>query len=76
MQLNNGKSPGRDGLPSEFYKYFKEMLSPILKEVYEEIFKRAKSSNFMGTRVIKLIYKIRGDRNDRPITMLNTDYKI
>ncbi len=80
MQLNNGKSPGRDGIPNEFYKHFKEVLAPILKEVYDEVFKREETSNFMGIGVIKLIYKKRGDKNDlknyRPITMLNTDFKI
>lgn len=80
MQLNNGKSPGRDGLSSEFYKEFKEVLIPILKEVYDEIFKREETRNFMGIGIIKLIYKKRGDRNDkrnyRQITMLNTDFKI
>ncbi len=80
MQLNNGKSPRRDGIPNEFYKHFKEVLAPILKEVYDEVFKREETSNFMGIGVIKLIYKKRGDKNDlknyRPITMLNTDFKI
>ncbi|MGL6064844.1 MAG: RNA-directed DNA polymerase, partial [Fusobacteriaceae bacterium] len=80
MQLNNGKSPGRDGIPNEFYKHFKEVLAPILKEVYDEVFKREETSNFMGIGVIKLIYKKRGDKNDlknyRPITMLNTDFKM
>ncbi len=63
MQLNNGKSPGRDGISSEFYKHFKEVLTPILKEVYDEIFKREETSNFMRIGVIKLIYKKR-DKND------------
>lgn len=38
MQLNNGKSPGKDGLPNEFYKVFRKVLTPILKDVYDEIF--------------------------------------
>lgn len=80
MQLSNGKSPGRDGIPNEFYKVFSKVLIPILKEVYEDIFKRDEMSNFMGIGLIKLIYKKRGDikdlRNYRPITMLNSDFKI
>ncbi len=33
-QLSNGKSPGLDGLSSEFYKVFKDVLIPILKDSY------------------------------------------
>ncbi len=80
MQLNNGKSPGKDGLPSEFYKVFIKELTPILKKVYDEIFKKDETSHFMGIGVVKLIYKKKGDiadlKNYRPITMLNTDFKI
>lgn len=37
-QLTTGKSPGIDVLTNEFYKSFREMLVPVLKEVYDEIF--------------------------------------
>ncbi len=60
MQLNNGKSPGKDGLPSEFYKVFIKELTPILKKVYDEIFKKDETSHFMGIGVVKLIYKKKG----------------
>lgn len=80
MQLNNGKSPGKDGLPNEFYKVFRKVLTPILKDVYDEIFKKEETSYFMGIGLVKLIYKRKGDiadlKNYRPITMLNTDFKI
>ncbi len=39
-ELNKWKSPGIDGLGNEFYKTFKDFLTGILKEVYEEIFKK------------------------------------
>ncbi len=56
------------------------MLTPILKDVYEEIFKKEEMSNFMGIGLIRLIYKRKGDckelKNYRPITMLNSDFKI
>ncbi len=37
-QLNNGKSPGLDGLTAEFYKYFVSMLEPILAAVFNSAF--------------------------------------
>lgn len=61
--LKNGKSPGLDGLPSEFYKMFKDyMIQPLMK-VWEEalIFQALPCS--INTRVIKLIHK-RGEKED------------
>lgn len=40
------------------------MLTPILKEVYDEIFEKEETSHLMGIGVIKLIFKKRGDKND------------
>lgn len=78
--LNGGKSPGIDGLGSEFYKTFKEKISIILKEIYEQIFEKGELYQMMGMGLMKIIYKGKGDKtvlkNFRPITMLNTDLKI
>ena len=78
--MNKNKSPGIDGLGSEFYIVFKDFLTSILKEVYEDIFKKEEMNQRMGMGLIKLIYKRKGDKVDlknyRPITMLNTDLKI
>ncbi len=56
------------------------MLVPVLKEVYDEIFKKGELSEKMKIGMIKLIYKKRGNANDlknyRPLTMLNTDFKV
>ncbi len=41
-ELNRNKSPGIDGLGSEFYIVFKEFLISILKEVYDDIFMKGK----------------------------------
>ncbi len=38
MQLSNGKSPGLDDLSSELYKDFKDVLIPILKDLFLVIF--------------------------------------
>ncbi len=56
------------------------ILTGILKEVYEEIFKKEEMNQRMGMGLIKLIYKRKGEKVDvknyRPIKMLNTDLKI
>jgi hypothetical protein len=79
-QLNKRKSPGIDGLGSEFYICFKDILIEILKEVFREIFKEEEMNERMGMGLMKLIYKKKGEltdlKNYRPITMLNTDLKI
>lgn len=79
-QLSKGKSPGLDGLSSEFYKAFKSILTPILYEIYSVIFKKEQLCESMKKGMIKIIYKNKGDKeelkNYRPLSMLNRDYKI
>lgn len=55
--MKNGRSPGLDGLPCEFYKAFKELLIPILKMVYEEVWEDGVLSPRLAEGVIKIIYK-------------------
>lgn len=78
--LKSKKSPGIDGIGNEFYKVFKDKISLILQEVYEEVFKKEAFNQRMNMGLMKIIYKRKGDRtllkNFRPITMLNTDLKI
>ncbi|MGL5640599.1 MAG: RNA-directed DNA polymerase, partial [Mycoplasmoidaceae bacterium] len=78
--LKSKKSPGIDGIVNEFYKTFKKEISKILKEVYNEIFKKKELDQRMSMGLMKLIYKRKGDKkslkNYRPITMLNGDLKI
>ncbi len=78
--LKGKKSPRIDGLVNEFYKAFKEKISGILKEVYQEIFRKKELDQIMSMGLMKLIYKIKGSKNMlnyfRPITMFNTDMKI
>ena len=78
--MNNGKTPGEDGLPVEFYKVFwtrvKEPFLNMVAHVYD-IQKLHKSGR---TGILNLIPKPNKDsryiKNLRPITLLNTDYKI
>lgn len=78
-QLGVKKSPGIDGIGSEFYKVFKGKISTILKEIYEAVLKKERVHPRMGLGLMKIFYKKKGDKtelkNFRPITMLNTDFK-
>ena len=40
MEQKDNKSPGEDGITSEFYKKFKLKIAPILTEVYNNIYIR------------------------------------
>lgn len=74
------RSPGSDGLPVEFYKTFKDLLSPILLEVYSEVGREGEMSPTMARGMIIMIYKRQGDpallKHFRPLSMLNCDYKV
>ena len=77
--MANGKSPGSDGLPPEFYKTFEHLLVDDLLEVYGDIFSSERMSPTQRLGLIALLYK-KGDRtnfkNWRPISLLHKDYKI
>ena len=77
MELN--KSPGIDGLSSNFYKHFWDIIGPTLTQVYNYAYTRGELSLTQRRGVITLIYK-KGDRtklaNWRPVSLLTTDYKI
>ena len=78
-KLQNGKSPGLDGFPIEFYKEYwykiKEIFMPYLNYVRERGF-----SDTRNISVIKLVYKKTGEiyllTNYRPISLINADVKI
>jgi exonuclease III len=74
-----GKAPGLDGLTYEFYKQFWKELSPLLLEVVNTSLQQEQLPTSMLNGIITLIPK-KGDltqlANWRPITLLNTDYKL
>lgn len=78
--MSRNKSPGTDGLTTEFYLAFWKKIQPILFKVYEKIFEQETMSRSMRKGMITLIYKQKGDKkflqNYRPISLLNVDYKI
>ena len=77
--MNNDKSPGEDGLTKEFYEKFLNLLLPILNEVLNFTLKENIQPKSHKNALIKLLFK-KGNskllKNWRPISLLNTDYKI
>ena len=76
--FKQGKAPGEDGLPVEFYRTFYDILNTDLLTVFKEFegLDRLPDSFRVGT--VCLLHK-KGDRTDltnwRPITLLNADCK-
>ena len=79
LTMENNKSPGIDGLTTNFYKHFWNLLGPELTNVYNYAFNQGILSTTQRRGIVTLIFK-KGDRtrlkNWRPITLLTTDYKI
>ena len=79
LSMENNKSLGLDGLTTNIYKHFWNILGPEMTNILN--FGSENGSLALSQRrgVISLIFK-KGDRtklkNWRPITLLNTDYKI
>ena len=77
--LNNESSPGTDGLTAEFYKSFQKLIIPDLKEVFNNALLKGILPRSMREAIVKLLHKkkdFKNLKNWRPISLLNTDYKI
>ena len=78
--LPNNKAPGSDGIPVEFYKIF----WPDIKDCLLDSYMTGKNLQYLSDEqrrgIINLIPKDGKDlrllKNWRPITLLNSDYKI
>ena len=78
--MPNNKAPGCDGLSPEFYKCFWSDIKTLLIDSFiNEGYYRGELSENQKLSILTLIFK-KGDRkildNWRPISLLNTDYKI
>lgn len=78
--MKNGKSPGSDGIPSEFYKLFWDLVGPLLHASLVFSLDQGSLSSDQKRAVVTLIPKKGRDKrhlcNWRPISVLNVDYKI
>ena len=75
----NNKSPGPDGISFEFYKLYWDLIGDDLVQVLKCGIESEELSHSQYLATIILLYKkgFRPDiRNWRPISLLNTDYKI
>ena len=77
--LQTGKTPGSDGLSTEFYLCFWDDLGELLLFVLNESFHADSLAKSQYEGLLRLIHK-KDDRrlpkNWRPISLLNTDYKL
>ncbi len=80
QQLQPNKSPGPDGLTSEFYKHFFPHLAPLYFAMLKESFETGSLPDSLNNSITTLLPKDPTERNNlkkyRPISLLNTDYKI
>ena len=79
-QMKNNKTPGQDGLPIDFYKVFWTKIKQCFYEMMLYNYKLGKLHETARKGILNLIPKQNKDtrfvKNLRPITLLNTDYKI
>ena len=78
-EVQKGKSPGRDGIPYEFYCTFQEELCDVMASVFNTCLRRGLLSQSQREAVISLIPKdgdLRLLKYWRPISLMNCDAKI
>nr|BAC82606.1 pol-like protein [Takifugu rubripes] len=79
MSLANGKAPGIDGIPVEFYKAFWSVVGKDMLEVFLESWRTGLLPRSCRRAIITLLPK-KGDLQDlknwRPVFLLCGDYKI
>lgn len=78
-EMKSGKTPGKDGLPAEFYVKCWPVVGVYVTEVINYCVSQRCTAPSMKDGLITLIHK-KGDQRDmknwRPITLLNCDYKL
>ena len=78
--LKTGKTPGKDGIPVEFYRVFWLLLSKVMVDSFNEAYNKKEMSHSQKQAVITLIEKKGKDINYleywRPISLINVDANI
>ena len=78
--FSNNKTPRSDGLTIEFYRFFSDILGALVVESFNYAFHKGCLSISQTLGIKTLIPKKKKNReqlkNWRPISLLNTDYKI
>ena len=78
--FEKNKSPGNDGLTAEFYMYFWPYIGELMVRSFNTSYDEGQLTVSQRQAVITLLEKPGKDRtlikNWRPISLLNTDYKI
>ena len=79
FNMKANKSPGLDGIPSEFYKYMWDSIKTVFYDALKEIYDRNEMSFSQRLSVISLLHK-KDDKkllkNYRPLSLSNIDYKV
>ena len=80
QKLNQGKSPGPDGLTAEFYKFFSKLLVDPLKKLFDYLYEHQTLTPSQTLAYITIIPKTKQKstrlKDFRPLSLLNVDYKI
>ena len=78
--MKNNKTPGEDGIPIDFYKVFWSKIQHAYMEMIYHCFNKKQLNSSTRRGILNLIPKPNKDtrqiKNLRPITLLNSDYKI
>lgn len=78
--LKSNKMPGADGYPTEWYKTFREILVPLLKNCFNQVLRGGETPKSWRQAVISVIPKPGKDKTEcgsyRPISVLNIDYRL
>ena len=73
-------SPGPDGIPPVLWRWCKDQLAPVLAQLFTAMGTECRAPADFPQGAVAAIYKGKGDAahlsHHRPITLLNTDYRL